>query len=393
MVEKVSLIIFSGGEGDSIPEKMVARAREAVALDTIAKARRIEGIGRIIVATASARFAQRLAALPIQVEQDTPGQPFHFGRRLQQLISDHHLGKPLYMGGGSGALLTERELRMTVEAVLSSRRILVTNNFHSTDFCAFSPGEAINCIEPPLYDNNLSWLLREKLDLSVVHLPRTLGTIVDVDTPADLLVLKLHPATPPQTRRYLEGLPLDTSRLECALHVFTSRDREALVAGRVSSNMWQYLERQTACRVRLISEERAMRASGRQARGEVRSLLGYHLQAVGAKQFFAELSQLADAAFLDSRVLMAHRGPLPKAADRFWSDLYRPKEIENPFLQEFTTEAMHASLPVVLGGHSLVSGGLCALVDTAWQRLDAQRAQSASKSEPIITAGASEGVG
>lgn len=388
MEEKVSLIIFSSGKGDSIPEKMVARAREAVALDTIARACRIEDIERIIVATASAEFAQRLAALPVQVEQDAPGHPFHFGRRLQQLINDHRLTKPLYMGGGSGVLLTERELRIMVEAVLSSRRILVTNNFHSTDFCAFSPGEAINYIEPPAYDNNLSWLLKKKLDLPVVHLPRTLGTVLDVDTPTDLLVLKLHPATPPQTRRYLEGLPLNTSRLECALPIFTNRDGEAFVAGRVSSNMWQYLERQTACRVRILSEERAMRASGRQARGEVRSLLGYHFQAVGARQFFAELSQLGDAAFLDSRVIMAHHGPLPKAADRFWSDLCQPEEIENPFLRELTTEAMQACIPVVLGGHSLVSGGLCALVDAAWQRLDAQR----GKSEPIVTAETSEGV-
>ena len=80
---------------------------------------------------------------------------------------------------------------------------------------------------------------------------------------------------------------------------------------------------------------------------------------------------MADAAFLDSRVIMAHQGPLPKAADRFWSDLYRPQEIEDPFLRELTQEAMEAPLPVVLGGHSLISGGMYGLVDTAWRRRDA----------------------
>lgn len=374
MADKVTLLIFSGDGGESLPERMVAGAREAVALDTIAKAAAIEGIGRIIVATASAEFAQRLAGLPVQVELDPPGESFHFGRRLRALINKHRLARPFYMGGGSGALLTERELRMAVEAALSGREILVTNNLHSTDFCAFSPGEAINHIEPPDYDNNLSWLLKAKLDLPLVNLPRTLGTFFDVDTPAELMVLKLHPGAGPQARRYLAKLDLDTSRMERAMAVLTDGEREALVAGRVSSSVWQHLERQTACRVRVLSEERAMRASGRQERGEVHSLLGYHYRVVGVERFFQELAELADAVFLDSRVMMAHRGALPKASDRFWSDLYRPEEIKDVHLREFTAAAGEAPIPVVLGGHCLVSGGICALLDAAWQRMDAQRA-------------------
>ena len=59
-------------------------------------------------------------------------------------------------------------------------------------------------------------------------------------------------------------------------------------------------------------------------------------------------------------------------ADRFWSDLARPEQIEEPFLREFTQAAREASIPVLLGGHSLVSGGLMLLTEHAW-RDDDQR--------------------
>ena len=74
---------------------------------------------------------------------------------------------------------------------------------------------------------------------------------------------------------------LDTSALDAALPLMLDRDATILVAGRVSSATWRYLERETACSTRVFSEERGMRASGRQARGEVRSLLGYHLERWG----------------------------------------------------------------------------------------------------------------
>jgi hypothetical protein len=37
-------------------------------------------------------------------------------------------------------------------------------------------------------------------------------------------------------------------------------------------------------------------------------------------------------------------------------------------VREFTQAALSAAVPVVLGGHSLVSGGLYALVEAAWAR-------------------------
>lgn len=111
-----------------------------------------------------------------------------------------------------------------------------------------------------------------------------------------------------------------------------------------------------------------MRASGRQARGEVRSLLGYYLEAVSLARFFEELATMAQAIFLDNRVLFAHRGLWPSAADRFHSDLRQPEMVTDPFVRALTEAAMAAPVPVIMGGHSLVSGGMYALIEAAWAR-------------------------
>lgn len=111
-----------------------------------------------------------------------------------------------------------------------------------------------------------------------------------------------------------------------------------------------------------------MRASGRQARGEVRSLLGYYLDAVGLERFFGTLATMGQALFLDSRVVFAHRGLWPSAADRFHSDLGQPRQITDPFVRDLTEAAMAAPIPVIMGGHSLVSGGIYAIVEAAWAR-------------------------
>jgi hypothetical protein len=164
---------------------------------------------------------------------------------------------------------------------------------------------------------------------------------------------------------------LDLAPYRRCLPLLTDPSAEVLVAGRVGSQVWQYLERETACRVRVFSEERGMEAAAGE-RGAPRSLLAYHLQAVGLVRFFEELATLGGAAFIDTRVLLAHLGLRPSRADRFRSDLGRAHEIEDGFLRGFTEAAARAAIPVLLGGHSLVSGGLMALIEVAWREYDAR---------------------
>src|SRR5581483_3062343 len=96
----------------------------------------------------------------------------------------------------------------------------------------------------------------------------------------------------------------------------------------------------------------------------------FHLQSVGSERFFAHLAQLGNAAFIDTRALFVHLGLNPSAADRFNSDLMRYSDVSNPTLRAFTRAAAEAPIPIVLGGHSLVTGGLQALIDAAWRAHD-----------------------
>ena len=365
---KISLVIMTGSGGGSEVERMIGRAREAITLDTVERALAVEAIGDTLVVTDSASLAESLQGQPVHVELGAPSGEFHFGRRLRELIAERGIERVFYLGGGSGALLSAEDMGHIAETILSADELVIANNFYSTDFAVLVPAQAIESIDPPALDNDLAWRLVEQAGLPCKELPRNAATQLDVDTPVDLMTLKVHPGVGPHTRRYLDGLELNTSHIEEALGFLTDRDAEVLVAGRVSASTWAYLERETACRVRLFSEERGMRASGRQARGEAVSLLGFYLEEVGLEKFFATLAEMSQAVFLDSRVLFAHLGIWPSAADRFYSDLRQPEKISDPWVRRFTEAAIEAPIPVVLGGHSLVSGGLYALVEAAWAR-------------------------
>ena len=366
--DTLPLLIMTGVTEGSEPERMVSGARQAATLDLVEKALAIPSLRPVVVATNAPDFGRRLSEYPISIELDPPGAPFHFGQRLAALIAQYGMECCFYIGGGAGPLLPADDLAAIAAALLAADRLLITNNFYSSDFVAFGPTSVLADHPLPGTDNDLGWLLGEDAGLPIRELPRSGATQFDIDTPMDLLTLAIHPGAGPHTRACLESLVLDTSALEAALPLMLDRDATILVAGRVSSATWRYVERETACSTRVISEERGMRASGRQARGEVHSLLGYHLEAVGLESFFAELATMSQAVFLDNRIILAHKGLWPSAADRFHSDLRQPDHIEDPFLRGLTEAAMTAPVPIIMGGHSLVSGGMYALIEAAWAR-------------------------
>jgi hypothetical protein len=369
LAKRISLLVFVGEGGPSVPERMVAEVQQAVALDTIAKAIDRDWCEEVIVATASPHFGREAAALGAIVEPDEEG--FHFGRRLAYLIHKYRVERAFYIGGGAGPLLAVEELAAIARAGLENDNIVVSNNFFSTDFAVFTPATAIERFSPPAIDNNLAWLLHYDGGLRSEPLERTPGTQLDVDTPTDLMLLQVHPLVGPRTCAALKGLDLDLSRVRQAMAYLTDRTAEITVAGRVGSHVWARLENDLACRKRIYAEERGMRASGREQGRQVNSLLGSYLEVVGPERFFATLAASSQAIFLDSRVIFHHLRLELGGADRFWSDLLRPDEVSDPTARAFTAAARDAGVPVLLGGHSLVSGGLLVLIDCAWREHDA----------------------
>jgi hypothetical protein len=365
------LVTFLGGMGGSPAEELLAEALRAAAIDSLEEAL---GTGAFASAFLATDDPSRLGPLPPGVTVDPDRGPFHFGRRLAGLIEQHDVESVVYFGAGSVPLLRGPDFAAIASGLSAATRVVISNNLYSGDLIAFRPASALLGLEPPAADNALPRLLRDQAGLESQPLPRTTATQFNIDSPADLAALALYGGAPARLSSLLSSLDLDTALYRRCLPLLTDQSAEVLVAGRVGSQVWQYLESETACRIRVFSEERGMMAAQRVSPGggpeAPRSLLAYHLQAVGLARFFAELATLGDAAFIDTRVLLAHLGLHPSRADRFLSDLGRVSEIEDPFLRGFTEAAARAAIPVVLGGHSLVSGSLMALIELAWREHD-----------------------
>jgi len=364
-MNEVVLLLMTGGPRGSAVERVVTEACEAATRDTIERALDARSITRIVVATDSEALAARLGHLPVTVDLDAPGERFHFGGRLVNLIERYHMERVLYMGGGSGVLLTTADLDRLGRALASADRLLVVNNFFSTDFAGWTPANCLADLILPKFDNELGWLLGDVAGLPVIALERNATTQFDIDTPTDLLTVALHPAVGPHLRGHLDTLSLNTDRLDRALRCFNDSHAEVIIFGRAGAAAWAYLESETACRIRMVSEERGMRADGRLFRAEARSLLGYYMEHVGLREGFNLLAELGDAAFVDSRVLWAHFAHWASPSERFLSDLGQVDEIQDPWLREFTSAVLAAPIPIVLGGHSLVAGGLYVLAEAA----------------------------
>jgi len=364
-VSDVTLLLLTGGWGDSSVEQALEGAHRAAARDLLEMLLAIGSIDRAIVATDDPSWARTLSDLPVMIDIDPPGECFHFGRRLTELIARYDVERLLYTGGGSAPLLGIEQWAEVIDQLGRAERQVVTNNVHSCDWVGFtSAQEAASLIAEQANDNAIAWTLVNKGGLAVRAMEASAGSRFDIDTPIDLLIAQRHPAIGRHLRRYLDDLGWRSTQLEEVLAEMGREGGSLLVAGRASPGAWLALQEATRCWVRVFAEERGMRASGRQARGEVRSLLASYLNMVGVEGLFEAFGELGNAVLLDNRVILASRGLWPSALDRFNSDLYRWDEVEDPFLRSLTRAAREAPVPVVMGGHTVVAGGLMALAET-----------------------------
>ncbi len=359
---KVGFVVMVAEKGQGKIAQLFSKARLAAALDAVEKALKAGCFDPIIVATNWPEAAEAFQEIGVTVDLDQGD--FHFGKRLLGLVSSYKLKKVFYTGAASMPLLSPDFLSQ-IALVLTGEGIVVANNLFSSDWVGFSPAEALEKISPPSSDNDLAWRLWDEAGLKPLVPSPTTATVFDIDTPSDLIILKAYPNLGGRLASLLEELRLDTKRVWEIVDVLKDENAFILAAGRVPSYAWERIEKETLCRTRVISEERGMRSSGRLSRGEVRSILGYLVDTLGPEEFFRKVAEMAQAAILDTRVLMAHWRIWPSEEERFASDLLLPEEIKEPELRDFTRAAKEAPIPVLLGGHSLVCGGIMALVDIA----------------------------
>ena len=365
MSTEVSLVVFEGGLVSSELETQMQMVRQGIVLDLITKAQQAGCFGQIVVVTSYPQLYAELVQLRVEAVLDQKGgsKPFHFGQQLLDIVQRYQLEKVLYMGGAAAPLISSCELQYLSEILEQNEGILLANNYYSADIVGFTPGQALNRITLPPIDNTLALALSNEAGLRWVPIQRSLGLNFDVDTPTDILIMSVHPDLGPYTKEAVGKLSWDRARFESIKDLLGNPTGELIIFGRVGSSLFQYLDGHTRCRLRLFSEERGMKALGRDERGEVRSLMGRLVEELGYEEFFAFLSQLAQGAVLDTRVLFEHFHWKLSPTERFASDLGELSLITHPQLLEFTKGALQAPIPILLGGHSLVAGGLWALID------------------------------
>lgn len=361
----MTLFLFVGGWGNSDVERALEGAHRAAARDLLETLLSTGGLRRAVVVTDDPVWGDSLTDLPVLVDLDRPGELFHFGRRLAGLVELYGADRVLYSGGASAPLLSEGCWSEILIRLQRAERLVITNNLHSSDWTGFAPAtEVAPLIARERSDNGVAWVLAHEAGLPNESLPACAATRFDLDTPVDLLIARRHPAIGRNLRDLLEDRAWEAPQVDGVVAAMAREGGSLAVVGRASSAAWAALERATRCWVRVFAEERGMRASGRQERGEVRSLLADYMSLVGVDSFFQELGELVEGVLLDSRVILAALGLWPSTADRFNSDLHRWDSVKQPFLRQFTRAAAEARVPVVLGGHSVVAGGLMALVES-----------------------------
>ncbi|MQC19341.1 MAG: hypothetical protein DWG83_02055, partial [Chloroflexi bacterium] len=354
----ISLAVFLGGLGGSPGEAWMRRVLEAAAFDAIEVAQRSGCVGAVVYVTDAGPNASPPAG--VRVEVDIPGSAFAFGGRMVDVGGSLPPGAIAYFGGGSAPLLEPADFARIAEALRgdSAAGICVTNNRYSSDLFGLDSIGRLAALDPlPTDDNAIPRRLHEEQGVEVIELPRTLATQFNIDTPSDSLALAISGRGGPRLQAALDDPMADhaRARMEAGAREFIDRTSEVLVAGRVSARTWRYLEAETACRIRLVSEERGMHAAGTEEAGTARSILGQWIALAGLRRAFTELlPEVCRAAFIDIRPALVQLALRPSRADRFAADLGRADLIEDAGLREIVEAAADSPVPVVLGGHSLV---------------------------------------
>lgn len=291
-----------------------------------------------------------------------------FGARLRGLIAGLPAGVGLIvLGSGSLPLAMRADAAALVATAGSGLRRATTNNRYSADVVAIGAPATLAAVPIPDLptDNALPRWLAEGAGYQVDELSRP-RLAMDLDSPLDaVLVAAARTGRPASPHGVAAEAVLD--RIARLREVAADPRRQLIVAGRTSAATLRWLEAGTRSRTRALVEERGLRALGSPPGSDAgqappRSVLGLVLDGRGPDELGSVLAELGDGALVDSRVLLAHRLGAAEAAwpppeDRFASDLLLAERVRDPWLRALTAAARGATVPVLLGGHSLVGPG------------------------------------
>jgi hypothetical protein len=360
-MKDILAVVFHPPSGGSSAERLVHDGRWAASQDLIAVLRNV-GLEPVLAVTSLDEESTRTSAPDTEVFEIPKRSPFHFGETLKDLIRERDPAGLLYFGSGSGLLLTRNRMEYLRRFAERDLPGAVFNNFYSCDFAAVSAAGQLLALDLPEIDNPLGFVLADA-GIPCSTLERSAQTLFDIDTPTDVLILGVADRGGPAIRTFLGRLDLTHPDLPTLLNLLSDRSAHVCLVGRANPKTWTDIEGEIACRTSGLLEGRGMRAGT----NTHLPVLHQMLQEEGIPTFFDRLSRACDGAVIDTRPLLCGTGPLAPPADRFASDLLRPQDIRNPLWKSFTEAALAAPIPILLGGHSAVSGGLYLLAEACWK--------------------------
>jgi CTP:molybdopterin cytidylyltransferase MocA len=365
-VAAIPVLVMLPPAGESPAEKWVAQGRQCAALDLIRRLGEVEHAGEIVACVAEEDDRAALDRLGVQTSI-SGGPDFHFGTSLWNLIASHRFDSIAYFGGASAPLMTPAELETGFALASESHRTAaIVNNYHSTDWAIVKDASLFEHIQDRLpTDNPIGWVLAHEAGASVTGLDPRACTRVDIDTPSDLVMCSRHPDLGPHLADFLSSMSEEYSSLLGRIFGVLGRDGSSFaLIGRVPSHAWRALEGQTQIWIRVYSEERSMVASQRLAKGQVDSIISRLIESVGVEEFVDMLAGMVDGVLWDTRVWLATGRRWPSTADRFAADLGWVDDVADDRLRALTAAVWGSDLPIITGGHGVVSGGIYALIES-----------------------------
>lgn len=350
-MKKIGAVILVPRFGHSAAEQLMQRAHQAAALDLIHTLQEA-GVDQIVVGTPSSEWIP--LSLSVICDEDPPGIPFHFGTRLSELTEKYPARALIYMGGGSAPLLdptTAGMLTGLIERALDQSgtvptHIALTNNQRWSDWVGISRVEdALHILRAADSDNGLAAALKASGDYEVRVIAGVRpASSMDMDSPADLAFLSYHLDTQPHLRDLInQSAELNAIPVNPLLETLQSPDKTLLLAGRVSPLAWGALEKAARCRIQVITDPAGLtRLSNGSLTGVIEMLAG-----------------LADAVILDNRILLKGAS----LAALFQAELRQVGDDLDQHSAALLRAVSQATIPILMGGNSLVTGGLYALAE------------------------------
>jgi hypothetical protein len=355
-----TVFVFEGGPAGGPLCRDLQAIREAVALHLIGLW--LQAGLPVVLATDRPGLAAAAARAGATVAPTS--SPFHFGTCLGELLRRHPCQRAVVMGGAALPLLRASDVRRLAARLQAGDGVFWANNLYSPDLVAVAPAAALLRIRPVDADNQLGLALLD-LGLRGVALPDRARFKLDLDTPVDAAILATDAECPEPVGRALAGLawlPGLAERVRQVERTLATPGAQLAVLGRVGPHVLAFIDARLRCRTRVIAEERGLRASARAAGGVV-SLVGGFIDGCGPEAFFDLLGRAADAVLLDTRPLLAHWRLAAGEEERFCADAGLLDRLPPGPLARLVAAAR--AVPALLGGHSLVYGGLWRLAERA----------------------------